>query len=115
MTKAEYREAFITAAEDIDGITSKTEMARRLSLLDPAKPNGLADLADHVVVEFRMRSDGPFPYLAAPFGETGRFGPGYIPGGRTLGNAREWVIDNRAAGKGLIDLGTIVIRPLPRP
>lgn len=110
--------AFITDAGYIQDITSRTKMAERLGLYEKMgypTVRKLKQLDDYVVVEFRLRQNAPLDYLASPFGEAGRFGPAFLPGGWTSGGAPEWVIDSSAIARGLIDPSSINIRYLPNP
>jgi hypothetical protein len=107
--------AFITERQAIGGISSRSEMARRLSLLDKSNPAAFQDLSKHVVVEFRFVTDEPLAYIASPFGELGRYGPGFIPGGYTAGGVREWLVDSSAMSKGMIDPSSIAVRKLTGP
>jgi hypothetical protein len=41
--------------------------------------------------------------------------PGFIPGGQSIGGAPEWMLDNKAMSRGLIDINSLQIRELPNP
>jgi hypothetical protein len=107
--------AFITDAKTIEGITSRQEIARKLHLMERDDPTKYRDLINDVIVEFRFKSDEPLAYLATPFGEPGKLGPGFLPGGITAGGVPEWVIDADAIKKGWIDPADITIRLLGPP
>ncbi len=72
-------DAFVTAAEDIAGMTS-TQIARRLAI--PQSSTG------YRVIEFPTPQSG----LASP---VFRPDPGFVGGGRTAGGAREFVVPNQ--------------------
>ena len=105
--------AFVTAAEDVRGIESKAGLAKRLSLFENPEATKLRALDDHVVVEFKFTPPID-PVLSTPIGKPGAWGNGWIPGGFTKGNAREWLLDSNAIPNGLIDRGTIRIREIPK-
>lgn len=76
-------EAWITAADDIAGISSAEELASRLTLVDES---GELIPGPYAVIEFDL-PDG----VASPvFRDT----PGFVGRGRTAGGAREFVIPN---------------------
>jgi len=104
--------AFITEAKAIEGLSKWDDVRRRLSLMDPLKIGEFRAFADDVIVEFKFASNEPLAFLAKPFGEVGRFGPAFLPGGYTAGGAPEWVVDALAAEKNMLDIGSIKIRPI---
>lgn len=79
-------EAWITAAEDLAGISNSTELARRLTLVD-----NMGNLlpGPYAVIEFELPAAG----VASPIL---RVNPGFVsPGtGLTAGGAREFVVPN---------------------
>jgi hypothetical protein len=77
-------EAWITAADDLAGITTSRGLAERLTLVDDA---GNLIPGPRAVIEF----DTPASGIASP---VFRSDPGFIGGGRTAGGAREFVIPN---------------------
>ncbi|MEO0336665.1 MAG: hypothetical protein AAF202_09730, partial [Pseudomonadota bacterium] len=105
-------EAFITAADDLAGITRGEDLAKRLSLYTNRQGTTLRPLVpgQDVIVEFNFKGSI----------ETGLRSPielpnnlreyGFSPGGRTGGGAREWLIDGDAPRKGYIDLDSITVR-----
>lgn len=107
--------AFITEANQLSSMTSGSDIARRLGLVQLDFPYKFAELSDHVIVEFKFASKEPLAFLAKPFGEAGAFGPAFLPGGYTSGGAVEWVIDSEAISKGLIDASSITTRPIIWP
>jgi hypothetical protein len=104
--------AFITEAKAIEGLSKWDDVRRRLSLMDPLKIGEFRAFADDVIVEFKFASNEPLAFLAKPFGEVGRFGSAFLPGGYTAGGAPEWVVDALAAEKNMLDIGSIKIRPI---
>ncbi|MBY8825539.1 pre-toxin TG domain-containing protein [Sphingomonas colocasiae] len=104
--------AFITDSKAIEGLTKWDEVRRRLSLMDTVNIGEFRKFADDVVVEFKFKLNEPLVYLQSPFGEAGRYGPAFLPGGYTSGGAPEWVVDALAVEKNMIDIGSITIRPL---
>lgn len=105
--------AFASEAHAIDGITSRQEIAEKLSLFN--EDGTFRNLVDEVVVEWKFKGDEPFLNLASPFGEAGTLGPGFLPTGSTAGGVPEWVIQNNAVEQGLIDLDSLKIRELTDP
>jgi len=89
-------DAWVTAAEDIAGITTSDALATRMTLLHP---NGAIIRGPRAVIEFDTVTDG----LATPIL---RNNPGFIPGGRTAGGAREFVVPNHR----IIDLSNVTTR-----
>lgn len=80
-------DSWVTAAEDLKGITSTEEMANKLTLIDK---EGALRLNSNAVVEFRLKN--PLG-IASPIN---RVDPGFIGGGRTMGGAREFIIPSDA-------------------
>ncbi len=106
-------EAFITAARDLDGLTTPEEIANRLTLREP-NPDGspntiIRDLTGHTIVEFKISGNFgiqtpvnfDFPYLRDTFWQYG---------GQTLGGAREWIIKSDASLNHIIEV--ISTRPI---
>jgi RHS repeat-associated protein len=77
-------DVFVVAADDIAGISRSSDLAQRLSLVDSA---GNLRQGPFAIIEF----DTPASELASP---VFRSNPGFVPGGRTGGGAREFVIPN---------------------
>jgi hypothetical protein len=77
-------EAWVTAASDIEGITSSTELAERLTLVDSS---GQVITGARAVITFDTVTEG----LASP---VARGAPGFVGGGITAGGAREFVMPN---------------------
>jgi len=109
---ANGEEAFITAAEDLIGLTRSEEIAQRLSLFSDIEGTILKDLGDSSIVHFRFVDQPvlafPVDFLANP--------PriyGWIFTGSTQGGAREWIIDSQAAINGLIEIVGTPIKILP--
>ncbi len=90
------QEVFVTAAEDIAGITTSRGLAERLTLVDEA---GNLIEGPFAVFEF----DAPVSGVASP---VFRSSPGFVGGGLTAGGAREFVIPNLL----LSDLENLIIR-----
>jgi hypothetical protein len=76
-------EAWITAADDLAGISTVEGAAKRLTLVDEA---GNLRLASDAVVIFRIKN---LSNLASPYN---RSNPGFVNGGLTGGGAREWLV-----------------------
>lgn len=76
-------EAWITAADDLNGITTVEGAAKRLTLVDEV---GNFRLQGDAVVEFEFKDTSG---IASPYS---RSNPGFINGGKTAGGAREWLI-----------------------
>lgn len=77
-------EAWVTAADDIAGITTSKGLAERLTLVDEG---GNLLPGPRAVIEF----DAPASGMASP---VFRSNPGFVPGGYTAGGAREFVVPN---------------------
>ena len=89
-------EAFVAAAEDLEGVTTALELAERLTLVDN---EGRLLQGPWAIIEF----DVPEAGLASPVISQI---PGFIGQGRTAGGAREFVIPNAAVS----DLQNVTIR-----
>ena len=90
------QDVFVTAADDIAGIGSSSELASRLTLLDDA---GRLRQGPFAIIEF----DTPASGVASPVVRTT---PGFVQGGRTAGRAREFVLPNLETG----GVGNVTIR-----
>ncbi len=90
-------DVFIAGADDIAGITSSEELARRLTLLDSS---GNLRQGPFAVLEFSLPSNEG---IAVP---VFRNNTGFIQGGQTLGGAKEYVITNRTTE----ELENVIIR-----
>ena len=77
-------EAFVTAADDIAGITNSRALAERLTLVDDA---GELIPGPRAVIEF----DTPASGIASPISRTN---PGFAGRGKTRGGAREFTMPN---------------------
>jgi RHS repeat-associated protein len=77
-------EAWVTAAEDLAGISTSEGLAQRLTLVDST---GASIPGPRAVIEFDAVTEG----LASP---VFRDAPGFVGGGRTAGGAREFVLPN---------------------
>jgi hypothetical protein len=103
--------AFISAAEDLRGFTRREELTNALARFKNGAVESVRD--DEVIMEFQFtRADSP-QSLLNPIGE--KWGPAFIPGGRTAKGIREWVVPNTSVQDGLIDITSIKLRPVPRP
>ena len=87
---------FVTAADDIAGITNSTELAQRLTLLGP---NGNLVIGPRAVIEF----DTPTSGIASPVFQ---LNPGFVGFGQTAGGAREFLLPNLT----IDSLGNVTIR-----
>ena len=103
----------MTEALAMDGITSRSKIAKDLWLID--KNGSFRDLADHVVAEWKFKGDEPFLNLASPYGEADKVAPGFLPGGSTRGGKVEWLIQNDAVQRGMLDMSTLKIREIRDP
>jgi hypothetical protein len=77
--------AFVTAVDDLAGITDSTALARRLTLVDEF---GNLRTGPFGIIEFEVQGVNG---ISSP---VFRSNPGFIGGGRTLGGAREFDIPN---------------------
>ena len=99
LASAGEEEASVTAAEDLEGITTAVELAERLTLVDEA---GSLLPGPWVIFEF----DAPEVGLDTPVVyET----PGFVGRGRTAGGARKFVVPNAP----ISDLQNVTIREVP--
>ncbi len=80
-------DSWVTAAEDLKGITSIEEVAKKLTLVEK---DGALRLKSNAIVEFRLKNPSG---IASPIN---RLDPGFIGGGKTLGGAREYIIPSNA-------------------
>jgi RHS repeat-associated protein len=94
----EEQNVFVTAADDIAGVTTSRGLAERLTLVDRS---GTLIEGPYAVFEF----DTPASGVASP---AFRGSPGFKPGGLTAGGAREFTIPNSL----LSDLQNLVVRIL---
>jgi len=92
------QEAFVTAADDIAGITTSRGLAERLKMIDKA---GNLIEGPFVVFEF----DAPVSGVASP---VFRSNLGFVGHGLTAGGAREFVIPNLP----LSELENLIIRTI---
>jgi hypothetical protein len=104
---------FVAAAEDIAKLDSRQAVARKLALYSDTEGKVLRTFGNDVVVEFKFTA-ADNPLLSNAIGKPNSWGLGWIPGGRTAGGAREWLLDSSAVSNGLIDKASIVIRDLPK-
>jgi hypothetical protein len=93
-------ETFVTAWEDVAGM-SRTELAKRLGLYSDKAGTVLKDTSDYSVLKFRFK-DG-LDILSCPLETVAGRCYGFIPGGRTSGGAREWLMNNQAIQDGLVE------------
>lgn len=77
-------EAWVTAADDLAGLSTAESVAQRLTLVDDA---GELIGGPRAIIEFDAVTEG----LASPVFRTT---PGFVGGGRTAGGAREFVLPN---------------------
>lgn len=91
-------DVFVTGADDIANISSSTQLARRLTLLDET---GHFVKGPFAVLEFDAVDEMAVPILRSYLGFTGR--------GVTLGGAREYVIPNLLINS----LQNLIIRIVP--
>jgi RHS repeat-associated protein len=92
-------EAWVTAAEDLSGITTSEGLASRLTLVDQ---EGNLIPGARAVIEFDTPAEG----LASPIL---RSNPGFVGGGFTAGGAREFVLPNL----GISELANATVRIVP--
>lgn len=96
-------EAFITALDDIGSISNPADYAERLSLYTDSAGKNLVDTSDYVVLKFRFKTEIE-KSLRTPFETLDNARKyGFFPGGSTAGGAREWLIDNDAVRRDIIE------------
>jgi RHS repeat-associated protein len=101
-------EVFVTAAEDVAGVTTPTGAAERLALYrDPA--GSQLNTRGDVVVEFTLQDPGRAG-IASPIETSPPRDYGFVHGGRTGGGAREWVVANGTADE--LGATDVVLRQL---
>ena len=91
----------MTAWEDIKNLHPE-QLSKKLGLCKNSEATMPLDTSDFVVLKFKFREQADV--LASPV-ET-PWKPrayGFLPGGRTTGGAREWLIDSDAQLKGQIE------------
>lgn len=92
-------EAFVTAADDISGISTSAGLAERLTLVSDS---GSLINRPRAIIEFDTVTDG----IASPVMRTN---PGFTGHGLTAGGAREFVIPNCP----ISDLNNVTVRYVP--
>ena len=108
-------ESFITAYDDIKNVTGYEGVAKKLALFDDVAATNLRSLSENdVIVRFKFKA-GVERSLRTPI-ETPRNlrKYGFLPGGRTAGGAREWLIDSDSVKKGFVDMESIVIERIKK-
>jgi hypothetical protein len=112
-TNPAINESFITAADDLAGLSKGDDIARKLALYEDQAGTVYRKLgADDVIVEFKFKN-GIATSLRSPVETPNNLRSyGFVPGGRTGGGAREWLIDGDAPIKGYIDLDSIKVRDI---
>ncbi|MCX6127495.1 MAG: polymorphic toxin type 10 domain-containing protein [Proteobacteria bacterium] len=112
-TNPAINESFITAADDLAGLSKGEDIARKLALYEDQAGTVYRKLgADDVIVEFKFK-DGVATSLRSPVETANNLrNYGFVPGGKTGGGAREWLIDGDAAKKGYVDLDSIKVRDI---
>jgi hypothetical protein len=98
------KHAFITAASDIEGLETSNQIAERLSLFVKDSTTEYRNLSDDVVVVFKFKNGFGPPAIPWDFAQTGGYSAGWIPGGFTVGGAREWIVDTDLSEKGFIEV-----------
>ncbi len=76
-------EFWVTATDDMAGITTRQGAAERLTLLDK---NGALRTEGNAILNFELND---YTGIASPFN---RNNAGFKPGGLTGGGAREWIL-----------------------
>lgn len=109
---ARVNERWITAAEDLRDVASEG-LSQRLSLYIDEAGTIHRDTSDYVIMEFKFNRIHD-PALTSPvdfdLANPRKFG--WIPGGRTSGGVREWVVPPNVFSNGMVDLTSIKIRAL---
>jgi hypothetical protein len=112
--RADATEIWITAAEDVASIRDPRELSRRLSLYTDLAGKQRKDTSNYVSIEFEFSRQHD-PLMHTPIQATNPAREyGWVPGGRTQGGAREWLITPDAFNNGTIDRQTIRIRDLEK-
>jgi hypothetical protein len=87
--------AWITAAEDLAGVTTSSGVQKRLSLFNDAAGT-VPKEGPFVKIDFTL-PDGPGASgLSSPIQTVPPRGYGFVPGGKTGGGAREWLMPSDA-------------------
>jgi hypothetical protein len=94
-----HNEAFITAARDLTGYDTSATIAKRLGLYQDEFGTQLRDLSEHVILTFTYH--GPL-YTPVNFDLTNIRLYGWMYGGLTKGDAREWIVNADAVQRGLV-------------
>ena len=95
-------EAFVTAFDDVKGISDPKDLAKKLGLFQDKAGTKLVDTSNYTVLKFKFKKSIE-QSLRTPIELMEKRDFGFITGGQTSGGAREWLIDNDAFKKGLID------------
>ena len=94
---------FVTAAEDVAGLTTRKALQERLSLFSDRGAT-VPNTSGNAVVRFTIPNPGK-ARLRSPVQTRPARGFGFVHGGRTRGGAREFLVNNGTAGElGLEDL-----------
>jgi len=102
-------EVFISAAEDLAGIGTVAGAQRRLALFKDAAGT-VPSMSGDTLVTFRIRDINKVG-LRSPIQTVPPRGYGFVPGGRTGGGAREWLINNGTADElGIYDIQLTPLR-----
>ncbi len=102
-------EVFVTAADDLSGITTKSGAQQKLSLFtdyEGRTPN----LSGDALVTFKVRDVNQVG-LRSPIETNPARGYGFVYGGKTAGEAREWLFNNGTASElGIYDIKITPLR-----
>ena len=112
-------EAFITAADDVSGLKNGRDVAEKLGLFEDESGTILRKIGkkvdpdmSEVLVTFKFK-DEIYSSIRSPIETPDNLRKyGFLPGGKTIGGAREWLIDSDAISKGYVDISSLSIRDL---
>lgn len=96
-----HNEAFVTAYDDVRAISDPKDLANKLSLFMDQAGTIPVDTSNYVVLKFKFKGDTAL--LASPVEFGSQRGFGFLPGGKTVGGAREWIIDSNINQRNLIE------------
>ncbi|MFA7370080.1 MAG: polymorphic toxin type 10 domain-containing protein, partial [Kiritimatiellales bacterium] len=103
-----YNEVFVTAADDLVGIKNVRNAQQRLGLFRNSAGT-LPNLRGDAVVEFKLKSLNKAGWRS-PIETRSPRGYGFMYGGKTSGDAREWLINSGTASE--IEAYDIILRRL---
>jgi hypothetical protein len=95
-----HGEVFVAAYDDIKGL-HPSELSQRLGLFADKAGTIPVDTSKFTVLKFKFTGDTSL--LASPVEFGIQRGHGFLPGGKTSGEAREWIMDSNLNQRKMIE------------